>query len=252
MQKNKILFVYEGLRPEESIMKSIEKHIIKNFGNEIIVEIFENNIYELYAKIEDDPYLELIELLKEKSKNLEFINTPNRYFSQIYLFFDYDGHDCKANDDTIKQMLAKFDNETEFGKLFISYPMSEAIKHFDDNLGYCKCCTVKINKFKAYKNLVSSASYKNNLNEYDFDDWIKILQKTIMKIECIYNERDCTGVNYNTIGYDVVEKITEIEIFNLQLRKITASNEVYILSGYPFFILRYYGEKFYNKFVLNK
>ena len=48
-------------------------------------------------------------------------------FSEVFLFFDYDVHQTnlgKADDgDVINQMLESFDNETENGKLYISYPM---------------------------------------------------------------------------------------------------------------------------------
>lgn len=247
--QSKILFVYEGIKPEVSIMKSIEKHIIRNFGSEVIVEIFENNIYELWAEMQEDPFLDLIGLLKEKSENAEFINTQNRMFSQIYLFFDYDGHDRKADDNIILKMLAHFDNETEEGKLYISYPMSEALKHFDSNEGYCKCCTVEKKDLKTYKNLVASQCYKNDILEYDFNDWILIIKKTMMKLNCMLYNETCIGISKFIPSYELVEETSETIIFNQQLKKMDVANEIYVLSGYPFFIVRNYGEKFYNKFI---
>ena len=247
--QSKILFVYEGIKPEVSIMMSIEKHIIKNLGSEMIVEIFENNIYELWAEIHEDPFLDLIGLLKEKSENEDFINTPNRMFSQIYLFFDYDGHDRKADDDVILNMLTHFDNETEEGKLYISYPMSEALKHFDSTEGYCKCCTVEKKYFKTYKNLVGNQCFKNAILEFDFNDWILIIKKTMMKMDCMLKNETCKRVSTCIPSYELVEESSEINIFFRQLKKLDDANEIYVLSGYPFFIIRYYGEKFYNKFI---
>lgn len=57
-------------------------------------------------------------------------------FSEIYLFFDYDGHQKNLGEfdskDAIEQMLISFDNETENGKLYISYPMVEALRGFEE------------------------------------------------------------------------------------------------------------------------
>ena len=64
--------------------------------------------------------------------------------AQIYLFFDYDGHATLADDDDMARMLAHFDNETENGKLYVSYPMAEALKHwqgFQDSVAYAKAKT---------------------------------------------------------------------------------------------------------------
>ena len=56
-------------------------------------------------------------------------------FSEVFLFFDYDAHQTnlgKSDDvDVINQMLESFDNETENGKLYISYPMVEALRDFE-------------------------------------------------------------------------------------------------------------------------
>lgn len=55
-------------------------------------------------------------------------------FSEVYLFFDYDAHQTNlgkaVNEDVIRQMLESFDNETENGKLYISYPMVEALRDY--------------------------------------------------------------------------------------------------------------------------
>ena len=54
-------------------------------------------------------------------------------FSEVYLFFDYDGHHNNipkklSGKDALEEMLETFNNETELGKLYVSYPMVEAIK----------------------------------------------------------------------------------------------------------------------------
>ena len=55
-------------------------------------------------------------------------------FSEVYLLFDYDTHQTnlgrKDDVDAVAQMLESFDNETENGKLYISYPMVEALRDY--------------------------------------------------------------------------------------------------------------------------
>ena len=69
------------------------------------------------------------------------------------MFFDYDGHvNMPRNehgaghwdgDEVLGEMLKVFSDETDQGKLFISYPMVEAIQHID--------CEVVLTYFKHTK-----------------------------------------------------------------------------------------------------
>lgn len=91
----------------------------------------------LWKQIQKDEYeTDLIELIREYNKDAaEKLKGYSRDdFSEIYLFFDYDGHNCNLSatdpDGTavLGEMLETFDNETELGKLYINYPMVEAIR----------------------------------------------------------------------------------------------------------------------------
>ncbi len=66
----------------------------------------------------------------------ELENISKDQIAEIYLFFDYDKHASNSSDEKIKKMLEVFDNETEKGKLYISYPMIEAIKHIRRELDF--------------------------------------------------------------------------------------------------------------------
>ena len=86
----------------------------------------------IWKKVDED--LDTFNLLKERSLlNKEILNEFNRNdFAEIYLFFDYDGHSTLANDSKLESMLRFFNEETFVGKLYISYPMVEALKHIQD------------------------------------------------------------------------------------------------------------------------
>lgn len=110
----------------------------QNFlGERVSVKcVYDAEIYQLYKVLkEEEPDFDLVELLKERNKeNAELLREYNRdSFAYIYLFFDYDAHSTLASDDKIEEMLDFFDNETENGLLYISYPMLEAIRHFNAN-----------------------------------------------------------------------------------------------------------------------
>ena len=120
-----ILFVFEGEKTERTITDSLLKHFISK-GNRVVISSFKTDIYTLYGKIKKDSDLDAFALVKENDESLDDFNRDS--FSQLFLFFDYDGHSNAANDSKIFELLDFFDEETENGKLFISYPMVEALK----------------------------------------------------------------------------------------------------------------------------
>lgn len=127
------LFVYEGNSAEPKYVDKLEKNFL---GERIAIKcVYDAEIYQLYRKMKDDDFaIDIVSILKERSpQNAKILRDYNRdSFAYIYLFFDYDGHSTMADDSKIKEMLQFFDNETENGMLYISYPMVEAIRHYKD------------------------------------------------------------------------------------------------------------------------
>ncbi|ROW57287.1 hypothetical protein C3E80_21145, partial [Cronobacter malonaticus] len=74
--------------------------------------------------------LDIFSLIKERNPELESFTRD--MFSQVFLFFDYDGHSNNASDEKIRKLLDFFDEETEKGRLYISYPMIESLKCISD------------------------------------------------------------------------------------------------------------------------
>ena len=127
----KILFVVEGAKSEPEFFKNIQKTFFSNKNGASILVAYEGNIYEFWNKIKEDvDDFEMLELIKERgSKNRKALNGiyPSD-IAEIYFFFDYDGHATCADDIILKEIVDFFDNETEQGKIFVSYPMAEALK----------------------------------------------------------------------------------------------------------------------------
>lgn len=234
-----ILMVFEGKKTEPQIVENLKKYFLNESDKKIIKAVYGTVIYTLYEQFficgEFDEYLDSFSLLKEMISDGSLSDLKREQIDQIYLFFDYDGHATNASDDKLCRMLDLFNNETENGKLYISYPMVESIKHLKDEVDF-KLVTAECKS--NYKKLVSSNS---NLDLHDFrffseDHWIKIIEQHSKKANFIIND-DFSFPN---------EIMEQSEIFNHQkLKFIVPHNKVAVLSSFPLFLLEYYGiEKF--------
>lgn len=238
--KNYILFIVEGKKTEPQIINSIKINFFNN--NTIILAIYGTVIYHLYSKLfingKLDYDLDFFQVLKENIKDMP-INLSREDISEIYLFFDHDGHATNASNKKIEQMLKYFYNETENGKLYINYPMVEALKHIG-KFGKEKM-VAKIDNNKRYKNRVSKESFLKyiHIKLYNYRDW-KFLVKQ-------HNKR---------VGYIITQNfrplwrsVEQLDIFeNQKNRYILKKKEVFILSSFPIFLIDYFGyKKFYSQ-----
>lgn len=237
---NYILMVFEGESTEEIIFDSLRQYYLKENPNTIVYGFHCSEIYSLYHKIDNDEDLELFPLLQEKlvSQNTDLQNISRSEVSEIYMFFDYDGHASAADDDKLKYMLEFFNNETENGKLYISYPMVEAIKHIGINIDYKNLCVEAKENIK-YKSIVSDCNdekYKNP-SSFSEEDWEYIVEINGRKIGYILED------NYKCL----CRNIEQSEIFRIQIEKyINTNNVVSVLSSFPVFLLDYYGYKYFG------
>ncbi len=258
-----ILFVFEGRKTEDIIAKCLEKHVLgSNFS---IKCAFEAEIYQLYKEIDADRDLDVFNLIKERDqKNLQILENYNRGdFAEIYFFFDYDAHSSlacgrdkygKAGDDKIRELLSFFDNETNNGKLYISYPMAEAIRHiknhdydgFKDLMIRCKGnnCVHKPTCLHS-SNCVNASDYKAivayesptlcSMHSYKAETLKKLIKAHLCKMNYIVNDI-----------YDLPNKEeSQLDIFEEQFQKYINKkcSMVAVLSAFPIFIYDYYGEE---------
>lgn len=238
--KKKILFVFEGERAEKQITQNLIKcQIIKD---DIVLYAFCGDIYQFYDKIKSYSFDELDETTYDIFTDLKNLDT-NQYLkkikrkeiSSVYLFFDYDGHSNYANDDKITEMLEFFNEETENGKLFISYPMVESIKHIQAIKDF-KDVSVNCRQNINYKNLVSENCNKKyiQINKYDKTIWKELITAHLYKMNYIIND-----------DYSFPTQIhSQLEIFNHQKAKfIDKNNKVSVLNAFPIFIHDYFGNE---------
>ena len=248
----KTLFVFEGAKTENSYIEKLENNFLG--PRNAIKCVYGAEIYQLYSIMKNDnPFPEdIVSLLKERpsTNNAEVLKDYDRNsFAYIYLFFDYDAHARFANDDKIKEMLSFFDNETEEGKLYISYPMAEAIRHYEDMDSF-KNLTVKCKKKNCPfidecedKDCLNEPHYKHlsvtgklqlwDTNSYTKNVWQELITAHLKKANLLVND----------VFVLPFLPITQSSIFEKQLEKHINKKcpEVAVLSALPLYVFDYYG-----------
>ncbi|MCG3671552.1 hypothetical protein [Aliarcobacter butzleri] len=230
-----ILMVFEGKKTEPIIVENIKKYFVNESDKIIVKAIYGTVIYKLYEQFficgEFDEDLESFALLKEMISDDGLAKLNREQISEIYLFFDYDGHSPNSSDEKLQKMFEIFDNETKNGKLYISYPMVEAIKHlkegvdFKDILAECS---------SNYKNIVSDNcdSCLIHLKNLSKDNWDYIIDEHSKKANFIINDEFSFPK----------ELIEQNQIFNTQkIKYLKTENKVSVLASFPLFLLDYYG-----------
>ncbi|WP_019298965.1 hypothetical protein [Lactococcus garvieae] len=258
-----VVFLVEGEILDVRISKEIERFFLNNETNLKIIP-YKTNIYNLYKQLKDDDFeTDIISVLEERDGENPFFNSFDSIgdISEIYLFFDYDGHnyqdqrDCKEiGTEQLLEMLNFFDNETEQGKLYISYPMIEAIHHCSlldtSQLIYNAQC---INAFS--KRHINGMKYKTiskldkdlllvGEEHYSEEEWLCIITNFLWGISYLGDREGFIPYSEYQNGY------SPLGIFEKQnTNYISTSEKILILSGYPQFILDYFGNEYYNQIV---
>lgn len=243
-------FIVEGEFREPQIIDNISKKFFNHGNCKLIPLPAGENIYMLWKKLKNDNFdTDIIEVLRESSKEIQkmLMGLSRDDFSEVFLFFDYDAHQNnlgKADDeDVISQMLENFDNETENGKLYISYPMVEALREYEPGIcGNKEFCFVDIKKLNEYKNASASRSYNPHIREYDIDTWKEIIDVFAMRVSCLFGLSD-------TMEYEQYSgEVTPYEIFALE-EKEAEKQRVFVLSAFPEFLVDYFGIKLWKTSV---
>lgn len=191
-------FIVEGEAREPQVIANISKVFFTHGNFTIITLPAGENIYMLWKKLKADDFdTDIIEVLRESNKEIkkQLMGLSRDDFSEVYLFFDYDAHQTnlgKVDDgDVVNQMLESFNNETENGKLYISYPMVEALRDYEPGAcGTRETCFVAIEELGDYKNVSSLRSYNPHFKEYDFDTWKDIIDVFAMRVSCLLGLSD--------------------------------------------------------------
>lgn len=224
--------VFEGQVEEKNIFDSLKEHFLTTKENRIVYGFHCGEIYSLYSKMTDPDNESLFFILKEKlqPKNPLLQDIIEEYVESIYLFFDYDGHASGAEYGKLQSMVNFFDDEFDNGKLFVSYPMVEALRHLKDEIDFKD--TIAISEYK-YKQISKECTpCFLNFNNYTQENWKTLISQHCSKANFITN--DMFDFPTNTIE--------QINILSKQKEKyIDIENKVAVVSAFPLMLLDYYG-----------
>jgi len=243
-----ILLVFEGNDAEPKIFDSIGKLFLPD--EELCVVRCGFDLPTLYSRLKK--YGEDLFRCLPLEKNGIVVPEGRRldtFFSQIFLFFDYDFQNrigLKRLNDILKEMLVFFSNETENGRLYINYPMVESLKYTKDLMdnqyfGYVATRQECVeHKFKENAEKFACPKAKG----YRFVDLSKIDEATAISNWELLKLQNINKANYIITGNnempDNKDMVNQAKIFNAQISKYVEPNDqVAILNSFPIFVYDY-------------
>jgi hypothetical protein len=246
---NKVLFVFEGNKTEPSIFNTLSKIHSFNIDDNFIFT-FENCLYDLWKIIDDDPYLDVVEVIRERNKkNSEAMKGCNRSeISQVYLFFDLDSHDPKYTEKKVRELLDLFSNETENGAIFVSYPMVEALRHFNSAEDFYekKVCSKKNINYKRIVHEESDKKYQQ-FHKLKISELNDLIRHHIIKSNYICGLHN-SPLKISDFSKLHIKYMDQGTIFSNQVSKfINYESKVSVLSSFPLFFHQYFGDGIFNK-----
>lgn len=258
------LFIFEG-PADKNLFDTLKRLYFGQSDDDVCV--YNSSIYSLYSKMNQYAFSDvgnygetltiLNDILLEKGdSSLDEIVNSDKEVSEVYLFFDYDfqddRHSLEENNVHIQELLDFFVDETENGKLYISYPMLEAYRHIkslpDDNFNGYTITRQECNGYKKYVGEFTKIQPgKFALTEKEWNkpgffekrepdlkkNWNLLIPMNVRKANMICN-------NINEMPHNK-EDISQQKIFEGQIDKYVNKNpcSVAVLSSFPIFIYEY-------------
>lgn len=265
-EKKQIAVIVEGGKREVQYWDSLSAFFFPKTAFDILPLSVNGNLFMLYAELNKDLDLDVIEVVRERSQLAkDLLDGKTRDdFEEVYLLMDFDpqAYEYKNNPsvirdkplcDIVEEMLQFFSNETEFGKLYISYPMCEALR--DAKEGECGAhyrCTVPVQDIRNHK-------YKNETGTSAYSDHTKFLAKTwkmlvaifLHRCGCLFQdgiepEKLLSWYKQTVIGGTEERGVSPLDVFRKERMRFEMQNEVFVLSAFPEFLLDYFKQEFWK------
>lgn len=212
---------------------------------------YKSNIYSLYQKIKEyKEYTTTIDILKEIATDKKSKKLLNKKFSEIYLIFDFDPQEPAYSDKKIIELVNFFNDEIEFGKLYINYPMMESFRdHTNFNIKDFLNRKVKIDGLTSeiYKSYITQNGYKRNIANMTIRHFKLLSKMNIIKSNFIIN-------NSKTMPeYSNFEHISnQLNILMKQIEIKNSTNSIFVLNTCMMFIIDYFGQRYYGDLLKSK
>ena len=229
MLTSTVLCIFEGQKREHDYFSSLQRALLNDV--DVIKCSYGNDIFELYDEIKDDDDLNIVDVIRdskscpENKVLLEGFSSDD--INQVYLFFDMECHDDKYLAKKLFSMLNRFSQEDDTGKLFISYPMLEALRDIPSIDSFIKVMIdAKDCSGKVYKKLSADRGMNkySQIKKLTASDWRSLIKINVEKANYI--------VNYNIHCDHCCE---QVEILSSQVKKLEEIDSIYVLSAFPLF-----------------
>ena len=253
--RKKIAVIVEGTRREKKYWNNIQRIFFQNTDIEVFPLSAGINIYALWKKMKaDDCETDIIGVIKELDNSA--LSKDNTFyqdkFEEIFLFFDYDPQQNNLRRDenpalVIEDMFNIFNNETENGKLYVSYPMCEALRDIREEscLPFSKC-KLSLNDIKQYKRNTNANKKFLSVSNYSSSTWDFIFTTFLYRVRCLYRINLCSKNLFNWYKENILTGlICPSTIYQKEHELEINSGNIFVLSAFPEFLLDYFKkEKF--------
>lgn len=228
--KTKILMLVEGEKMDVKLMTHLLEVYGLNDGYEIVS--YNTNIYTLYNQMfadHDPAAYDLVQVLKARETNANKKAVFDQAFSDILLVFDLDAHAPDFSPEKIREMVDYFQESSDMGKLYLNYPMAESFYHMQsipdpDYSSY----TASITEGRKYKERVTCITGDQRKFARTKEECNIVICQNIEKSNQI------TAAEENS-----VLPANQIEILDVQLDSLLSTQNVFVLSTCPFYIVDY-------------
>ena len=246
-----ILLVFEGKKREPELFTAIERLGLFEPGR--IICSFCSDIQSLYKRVKElegggegtADMVQLLQVARKDDHDDPIHSVTSDDISEIYLFFDSDLHNSRypldKQRERLDELLALLCDELEYGKLYISYPMIEAVRYtrelpdteFGDycvSIPDCKSFKDRADKFSAYPSLDFLIPQDEGKKEDVRSNWSHLIRQHRSKAQHLC---EVSGE----------ERLTQRVLFQAQCNKhIIPKGEVAILASIPLFLYDYFSE----------
>jgi hypothetical protein len=250
-----ILLIVEGAYTERQLFWKMFN--VYDLSADYKIYSYSTSIYEFYNQIvrpyEDElEALDVMDALRERYPDKELFQ---KKYTDILLVFDFDPQAERLHPDLFEILITmqRFFNEaTDNGKLFISYPAIEAYRHVNDEESddefFRRTVDIKDIKAKKYKKIVGDdTSYKDprQIDRCGFDGLIVRHMRKAWHITHVEQRQDTLNEKIAVI----IEYIMRGggDVLNKQIAMLKETGSFYVLSTALFFIPEYFGSNYFVK-----
>ena len=250
MDKKYFLFITEGQVTEVRIIRALNEIFIQSDIEFLRICTNIYHLYHAYLKEKEDveDEIDMFIFLKQYDKKDILKTIKKNDIRSIYLFMDLDAHEPLAEryPECLPEMFELFNNETENGKLYVSYPMVEAFQHplKPSREVHSILPQPPDLDYKSFININKSTDL-SGIKFITKENWINSFIKHLKTANFLINENLLSIPNYDS---NFLENLNQKEIYKHQLLKfIEPNNHVLVLSPFALFLIEYLGEPLFKE-----